>query len=160
MAVTHVFREFGPVFVKIRRDAKQMPFAFCQYTRAEDAARAITEGRGRSIKGRPCRTEKAKAHRKLTLSCHNTRDGMLTLQEFFADQKPGLFFIERKYGNAIHPAEARELLGVFGTIDFCRIPSDVERTTLNLNDGVIVEFEMYDQGQLAVQVSVPANSLL
>jgi hypothetical protein len=32
MAVTQVFREFGPVFVKIRRDAKQMPFAFCQYT--------------------------------------------------------------------------------------------------------------------------------
>lgn len=32
MSVTQVFREFGPVFVKIRRDTKQMPFAFCQYT--------------------------------------------------------------------------------------------------------------------------------
>jgi hypothetical protein len=32
MAVTQVFREFGPVFVKIRRDIKQMPFAFCQFT--------------------------------------------------------------------------------------------------------------------------------
>jgi hypothetical protein len=32
MEVTKIFREFGPVFVKIRRDAKQMPFAFCQYT--------------------------------------------------------------------------------------------------------------------------------
>lgn len=32
MAVTQIFREFGPVYVKIRRDAKQMPFAFCQYT--------------------------------------------------------------------------------------------------------------------------------
>lgn len=32
MAVTQIFREYGPVFVKIRRDAKQMPFAFCQYT--------------------------------------------------------------------------------------------------------------------------------
>ena len=32
MAVTQVFREFGPVFVKIRRDTRQMPFAFCQYT--------------------------------------------------------------------------------------------------------------------------------
>jgi hypothetical protein len=32
VAVTQVFREYGPVFVKIRRDAKQMPFAFCQYT--------------------------------------------------------------------------------------------------------------------------------
>lgn len=32
VAVTQVFREFGPVYVKIRRDAKHMPFAFCQYT--------------------------------------------------------------------------------------------------------------------------------
>lgn len=60
-----------------------MPFAFCQYrvshlcekpfaalvliilqTPAE-AERAIREGRGRLINGRPCRCEKAKAHRKL-----------------------------------------------------------------------------------------------
>jgi hypothetical protein len=32
MAVTQIFREYGPVFVKIRRDGKHMPFAFCQYT--------------------------------------------------------------------------------------------------------------------------------
>ena len=31
VAVTQVFREFGSVWVKIRRDGKQMPFAFCQY---------------------------------------------------------------------------------------------------------------------------------
>lgn len=69
MAVTQVFREFGPVYVKIRRDHKNMPFAFCQYTRAEHAEKAILEGRGRMIKGRPCRCEKAKAHRMLnTLS--------------------------------------------------------------------------------------------
>jgi hypothetical protein len=81
MAVTQIFREFGPVFVKIRRDSKQMPFAFCQYTvsfwqqnfqehllicqqKEEHAERAIKEGKGRLIKGRPCRCEKAKAHRK------------------------------------------------------------------------------------------------
>ena len=32
VAVTQVFREYGTVWVKIRRDAKHMPFAFCQYT--------------------------------------------------------------------------------------------------------------------------------
>jgi hypothetical protein len=32
VAVTQVFREFGSVWVKIRRDAKHMPFAFCQYS--------------------------------------------------------------------------------------------------------------------------------
>lgn len=32
IAVLEVFREFGTVFVKIRRDVKHMPFAFCQFT--------------------------------------------------------------------------------------------------------------------------------
>lgn len=30
--VTRIFSEFGTVFVKIRRDQKNMPFAFCQFT--------------------------------------------------------------------------------------------------------------------------------
>jgi len=30
-SVTRVFKEFGNVYVKIRRDGKGMPFAFCQY---------------------------------------------------------------------------------------------------------------------------------
>jgi hypothetical protein len=83
---------------------------------------------------------------------------MLTLQESFADQKLGLFFIERKYGNPIGPVEARELLSVFGTIEFCRIPSDVERTTLSLNDGVIIQFMLYDAGQNAQSVTRPSHT--
>lgn len=30
--VTKYFSQFGTVFVKIRRDGRQMPFAFCQFT--------------------------------------------------------------------------------------------------------------------------------
>ena len=78
--MTSVFREFGQVWVKIRRDHKNMPFAFCQYSvclplllqyplthtsqTQIDAENAIRDGRGRLIHGRPCRCEKAKAHRK------------------------------------------------------------------------------------------------
>lgn len=123
VAVTQVFREYGSVFVKIRRDSKQMPFAFCQYTDPEHAERAIREGRGRLIKGRPCRCEKAKAHR--------------------------LFFVERKYGPTITPEEVRKILEPFGNITTCYSASNVERTALNLNEGVICEFEMYDEGQAA-----------
>jgi hypothetical protein len=32
VGITKAFSVFGPVFVKIRRDPKNMPFAFCQYT--------------------------------------------------------------------------------------------------------------------------------
>ncbi len=31
-AVTRMFRRYGTVFVKIRRDPKNMPYAFCQFT--------------------------------------------------------------------------------------------------------------------------------
>lgn len=34
--VTRAFSQFGTVFVKIRRDAKNMPFAFCQFTVSSD----------------------------------------------------------------------------------------------------------------------------
>ncbi|KAK6580647.1 hypothetical protein PZA11_006883 [Diplocarpon coronariae] len=125
VAVTQVFREYGTVYVKIRRDAKHMPFAFCQYTNDDDAERAIKDGRGRLIKGRPCRCEKAKAHR--------------------------LFFFERKYGTVVTPSEVEKLLRCFGRIVFCRPASEPERATYNLNEGVMVQFEMYDEGQAALQ---------
>ncbi|KAK9777338.1 putative RRM domain-containing protein [Seiridium cardinale] len=61
--VTRQFSDFGTVFVKIRRDARNMPFAFCQYTGAADAKIALTEGKGRMIYGRNCRTEPVRANR-------------------------------------------------------------------------------------------------
>lgn len=80
-SVSEVFQAFGNVYVKIRRDGKGMPFAFCQYEvgfviapsfyliadtvqNVGDAQRAITMGRGLLIDGRACRTEVAKVNRK------------------------------------------------------------------------------------------------
>jgi len=172
MAVTQVFREFGPVYVKIRRDTKHMPFAFCQYTNGEDAERAIREGRGRLVRGRPCRCEKAKAHRKYSshpISTSKIRfDSVIAIAESFQSQggpsnsglacfgfadKLGLFIIERKGGDAITPTEARLVLRSFGKIDRCYVASDLERATFNLGEAVIVQFEMYDNGQNAQSVS-------
>ncbi|KAL8661369.1 MAG: hypothetical protein Q9202_005671 [Teloschistes flavicans] len=61
-SVSAVFQAFGNVYVKIRRDNKGMPFAFCQYENVRDAQRAITMGRGLEINGRACRTEVAKVN--------------------------------------------------------------------------------------------------
>jgi len=172
MAVTQVFREYGPVYVKIRRDAKHMPFAFCQYTNGEDADRAIREGRGRLVRGRPCRCEKAKAHRKyfpiLSSLPHRPEfDSVNAIAENSQNQVPltvglaslgtankvGLFIIERKGGDAITPTEARLVLHEFGKIDRCYLASDLERATFKLGEAVIVQFEMYDNGQNAQSVS-------
>ena len=178
MAVTQVFRDYGPVYVKIRRDAKHMPFAFCQYTNSEDAERAIREGRGRLVRGRPCRCEKAKAHREYSshpISSSKIRfDSVIAIPETLQSQGPstsrlawfgsadilGLFIIERKGGEAITLTEARLVLRDFGKIDRCYIASDLERATFNLGEAVIVQFEMYDNGQNAQSVSSRFHILL
>ncbi|KAK7946519.1 RNA recognition motif domain-containing protein [Apiospora aurea] len=56
------FGEWGAVFVKIRRDKKNMPYAFCQYTNDRDAAVAMAHGAGTMFQGRPCRVERVRAN--------------------------------------------------------------------------------------------------
>ena len=84
-AVMEAFQRFGNVYVKIRRDSQQMPFAFAQYTvnsrlapvicclliayqNIDDAQQAILHGRGMLIKGRACRTEVARVNRRFISS--------------------------------------------------------------------------------------------
>ncbi len=45
------------------------------------------------------------------------------------------------------------MLRGFGKLDFIRPASAFERAQLNLNEGVMVQFQMYDDGQNALQVS-------
>jgi hypothetical protein len=99
------------------------------------------------INSRPCRTEKAKAHREFSSILNQP----VTIAEVFR----GLFFVERKYGPIVAPEEVRTMMCHFGTITSCYTASNVERAALNLNEGVIVEFEMYDEGQAAFAVSTP-----
>ncbi len=66
---------------------------------------------------------------------------------------PGLFFFERKYGTVITPQEVRQLLRGFGSINMCRHASALERAQYNLNEGVMVQFDLYDEGQAALQVN-------
>lgn len=110
----------------------------------EDAERAIKEGRGRLIKGRPCRCEKAKAHRQF----------FPVAFEANSNQPQGLFFFERMYGTAVSPSEVENLLRGFGRISYCRYVTPIERANFNLNEGVMVQFEMYDEGQAALQVNL------
>ncbi|KAK7397867.1 hypothetical protein QQX98_012756, partial [Neonectria punicea] len=60
--VSKIFREYGPVYVKIKRDRRHMPFAFCQFTQVAEARVALAHGHRRLILGRHCRTERCKAN--------------------------------------------------------------------------------------------------
>ncbi|TKA65780.1 hypothetical protein B0A49_10430 [Cryomyces minteri] len=50
-AVAKIFGKFGAVYLKIRRDTRGMPYAFCQYETKSNADRAIVEGRILSLMG-------------------------------------------------------------------------------------------------------------
>ncbi|KAL8691632.1 MAG: hypothetical protein Q9218_003187 [Villophora microphyllina] len=116
-SVSTVFQAFGNVYVKIRRDNKGMPFAFCQYENVRDAQRAITMGRGLEINGRACRTEVAKVNRSLYLS--------------------------KVTGGAIPEDEARQILGRFGAIEKLWYCSDTDKEMFRLPDGVWVMFAFF-----------------
>lgn len=45
------------------------------------------------------------------------------------------------------------MLRGFGQLDFIRLATPVELAQMNLNEGVLVQFKMYDDGQTALQVS-------
>ncbi|KAL3420180.1 RNA recognition domain-containing protein [Phlyctema vagabunda] len=118
--VIQIFRQYGTVFVKVRRDGSNMPFAFCQYTTQEDAERALQDGRGRMLFGRDIRTERAKAHRVYFMDCSY---GILTIEKALDKLKP------------------------FGKVDQCFIASIAERKSLGIEEkGVIVHFELYENG--------------
>ncbi|KAJ3535562.1 hypothetical protein NM208_g7083 [Fusarium decemcellulare] len=116
--VTKVFGRFGTVFVKIKRDKRFMPFAFCQFTKPFHADRALAEGRGLEILGRPCRTEKC--------------NGNL------------VYIVCRRNRRAVQHEEARTLLEPYGVIAWIKDLDRVIQLRLKLPPSVLVQYEMFD----------------
>ncbi|KAM0260911.1 hypothetical protein ACHAQJ_002531 [Trichoderma viride] len=119
--VTKYFSQFGTVFVKIRRDNRQMPFAFCQFTCDADAESAGKYGNGAVILGRPCRVEKATAH-----SC---------------------FIVYKLSGAEISRQEAIELLGVLGTIAKAYPLDPRSQKTEKSPPAMVVHYKRYDSSR-------------
>ncbi|KAK4077359.1 uncharacterized protein Triagg1_3691 [Trichoderma aggressivum f. europaeum] len=119
--VTKYFSQFGTVFVKIRRDSRQMPFAFCQFTCDTDAENAGKHGNGAVILGRPCRVEKATAN-----SC---------------------FIVYKLSGAGTTKQEAIDLLGVLGPIAKA-YPLDLNsHKTENFPPAIVVHYKRYDSSR-------------
>ncbi|CAJ2503918.1 Uu.00g113120.m01.CDS01 [Anthostomella pinea] len=120
-AITKAFLTFGSVFVKIRRDPKNMPFAFCQFTRKEHADVAEKQGKGMLIEGRACRTEKVKANRA--------------------------FVVFSVAGLDVDVEQAQYELVQFGAIAKCQRLEEEYAVAMNLHGAVMVEFEKFDPGR-------------
>ena len=98
------------------------------------------------ILGRPCRTEKARCNRKYPFN---------PLPSFESKQLPGMFFIERLDGASVTLAEAKEVVNPYGELDMCKEMPFADRQRLGFeNEGVMINFVFYDEGQNAKNVSI------
>ncbi|KAI3327388.1 hypothetical protein HD806DRAFT_531961 [Xylariaceae sp. AK1471] len=118
VGITKAFSVFGPVFVKIRRDPKNMPFAFCQYTDPKHAEKAQRDGKGLLIEGRACRTEMVKANRS--------------------------YVMYNRQGHQVNIAEARTHLLQYGEIERLEPLHEEAARIMNLPGAVFVEYKHFD----------------
>ncbi|KAK4200273.1 hypothetical protein QBC40DRAFT_174275, partial [Triangularia verruculosa] len=129
-AVTRAFSRFGTVFVKIRRDLNNLPFAFAQYTNEQEAKEAIEKGRGLLILGRPCRTEMVKSNH-CDVNQHSA----------------GSFIIYKRDASEILIDEARTIMETFGTVGSIEVVSEATCEHMDLPSAVLVEFSGFSQEQ-------------
>ncbi|KAM0424858.1 hypothetical protein ACHAPT_009914 [Fusarium lateritium] len=117
-SVTKIFARYGTVFVKIKRDKRQMPFGFAQYTKVADAEKALAGIRGIDIHGRPVRTERCNANL--------------------------VYLIVRRNSRRVQHEEARALFSPFGAIAIVEDLDVATQKRLHLPPAVRVRFEMFD----------------
>lgn len=168
-SVTSVFQVFGDVYVKVRRDSKGMPFAFCQYEvsslylyiashkqliggqNASDAQRAIVLGRGVPVDGRPCRTEVAKVNRELSW------EPAVSHREF--NQSPGSLYLSKVTGGSISESEAHQALSRFGALEKVWFCSQTEKEMFRLPEGIWVMFAFFQDCRDAQAVRSPLGDV-
>ncbi|CAG9945574.1 unnamed protein product [Clonostachys rosea f. rosea IK726] len=119
--VMAVFGKFGKAYVKLRRDTRNMPYAFVQYTSDNDAQRAFERAQGIKISDRCCRVEKAKAN--------------------------SVFAVSKRSGEPISEEEAGRLLRPLGPLSEIS-PLDYEtQRKFCLPPSIRIQFTLFDSGR-------------
>ncbi|KAB5547174.1 hypothetical protein GE09DRAFT_1224190 [Coniochaeta sp. 2T2.1] len=116
--ITEKFNQYGTIFVKIKRDRKDMPFGFIQYTNEADAMTAVREGFGKHIFDRPCRVEIANGNRT--------------------------FLVMRRDGQDTTVDEAIQVVAGYGMVSHAA-PLDLQTAeSIEVYNAIYVEFEEFD----------------
>lgn len=80
ISVTESFKKYGELtMVKVLRDPANRPYAFVQYTKDQDAKRAMKEAQGSTLNGRTIRCEPARVNRTLFI-CTKSRSSTNPVQ--------------------------------------------------------------------------------
>lgn len=149
--VTRVFSDFGTVFVKIRRDHRGMPFAFCQFTASHpppenSVDRLLNSNRAMTMRLRPSHTptvpsssvDRVGSRRpKLTVS-------IIHLLSYLFLTILAIFIVYKLSGMPIEAREASQFLEPFGEISRVEPLSMDVQLEMELPISMVVHFKMYD----------------
>lgn len=169
--VTRHFSRFGTVFVKIRRDARNMPFAFCQYTVSIPEKFAIGTLADRHNRRRMTRREpwfKAKASSS-TAVLVAPKWCAPTVSISSPSPEPsltitcvGTYIIHRFDGDDLDVEEARSALedAGLGAMNKCvELPYDAQ-CALGMNKAVLFELQKFDPAKEVQSVSGVGNTFV
>ena len=117
------------------------------YQNVADSERAIEQGRGIVIDGRQCRTERAKAHRKIP----NLKPLYQNLQ-----LRTGSLYLSRITGGLITEQEAYEILKDFGPLEKVWIASPTDKEMYRLPDGIWIMWSYFQGARDAQNVREPS----
>ncbi|KAI6089372.1 hypothetical protein F4821DRAFT_257166 [Hypoxylon rubiginosum] len=117
-SLTKVCSQYGMVFVKIRRDSRNMPYAFCQFTNEQDARNAMEALQGTMIEGRPVRIEWVKANRS--------------------------FVVYRVDSGEVNTTTAHQIMSAYGALAKCEALHPQIQEAMGISGGVLVEFSRFD----------------
>ncbi|POR32900.1 Meiotic activator RIM4 [Tolypocladium paradoxum] len=128
--VTKAFSQFGIVFVKIKRDGRGMPFAFCQYTVSTNMDNSTP----------PRHNADTRLERRRRPECHDDGQGHGDSRETLPYRNG-----EGAYsGQRIRLSEARDLLRRLGEVAKSEYLNEGLRVIGRLPQAVIVTYKMYD----------------
>ncbi|KAG5917855.1 hypothetical protein E4U42_007095 [Claviceps africana] len=140
LEVTKCFSQFGEVWVKIKRDGSQMPFAFCQFTRLWTETLILSR------------------HRKMIM--HKTLSN-LAKAWLYSDGHAGQKWLELiRSGDPTSLAEATDLLGQLGEVAKAEFVQEDIRTTLRIPRAVVVTYKMYDNRRDPVKYFAQSQNFL
>ena len=150
-SVNRVFERFGTVYVKIRRDTRGMPYAFCQYevtVHRNMLLRAYTDV-SRMFPIRTLPLSKDEAHRSMGVSVVQSvqklvvRTCVLSIDAMADTLATGALYLSRITGGPISEEEANEVLDGFGPLEKIWIATPTDKEMYRLPEGVFVMWEFF-----------------
>lgn len=173
-AVTEVFGQFGTVYVKIRRDSRGMPYAFCQYTVRDvphalaPLVQSLTLRRTRTMPRMPSSSGRTRSSAAGNVAPRSPRSNVRLCRPpcllcclFRADFSTGALYASKHDGSSVDECEVRSMLERYGMIEKIFAPSETEKEIFALPNGLWVRFAYFqdcrDAQSVIISLRIPLH---